>query len=307
MPETRTSARYIPFIGPAKPGIHQLFRRIAPIRYGRALWHPRLLWRIARDRRKDHRHLMAEIRSVIDTYACDLSPETLSTYVDSMIMLHYLQKSGVKVFSMMKPPLMESLAEECADLIQRGVEGDFVDVGVWKGGSSMIMKTVSDQGGGSRRVFCLDIFDQMDFRVLDTQHDPPEDQAIIASLELARAYFGTEGVATSVGEIEANFKQLGVSLDGVRFVQGNLASPEFPFERVDRIAMLRIDCDFYTATRNTLQALFPKMAPGGTIIFDDYFLDGFGERLAADELRASLGDVTPMKQVGQSAVWRLST
>jgi hypothetical protein len=96
-------------------------------------------------------------------------------------------------------------------------------------------------------------------------------------------------------------------LDDVEFLRGNLISPEFPFECIEAIALMRIDCDFYTATKNTLERLYPKLQPGGTILFDDYYLEGFGERRAADEFRAQIGDDSPLERVGQSAVWRVAS
>lgn len=69
--------------------------------------------------------------------------------------------------------------------------------------------------------------------------------------------------------------------------------------------LLRVDCDVYSATKNTQARLLPKMAPGGTVLFDDDDLEGFGERQGADEARAARGDTPPLERVGQSAVWWL--
>jgi O-methyltransferase len=281
-----------------------LFARLSPIRYRSKIHYPGLIWQVLRNKRRDTAVLKREIGGLIAEHGKSLSPELLETYLESMILLHYLQKSGVKVYSMMKPELMESLAEECTRVLSSGVQGELVDVGVWKGGSGMIMKTVNDLLGGGRTLKMLDIYDTMDFKVLDDS-DPIEDRIIITALEHARQYFGTEGVATSIAEIKANFETLAVSLDDVVFLKGNLISEDFPFDQVGDIALLRIDCDFYTATKNTLEKLYPRMQPGGTIIFDDYYLEGFGERLAADELRAAVGDDAPLIRAGQSAVWRL--
>jgi hypothetical protein len=115
------------------------------------------------------------------------------------------------------------------------------------------------------------------------------------------------GDVNRLAEIRQNFHELGVSLDDVEFLRGNLISPEFPFECIEAIALMRIDCDFYTATKNTLERLYPKLQPGGTILFDDYYLEGFGERRAADEFRAQIGDDSPLERVGQSAVWRVAS
>ncbi len=286
------------------PETRELFARLSPIRYGSKLRYPGLIWQVLRNRRRDTATLTRQISALIAENGKALDPTILGTYLESMILLHYLQKCDVKVYSMMKPELMESLAGECLRVIDAGIPGDFVDVGVWKGGSGMIMKSLVDRSGGGRRVLMLDIYDTMDFKVLD-ESDPVEDRIIITALEHARAYFGTEGVATSVAEIRANFALMGVELEGVEFLEGNLISEDFPFDRVGDIALLRIDCDFYTATKNTLARLYDKVRPGGTIIFDDYYLEGFGERLAADELREAVGEDSPLIRVGQSAVWRL--
>lgn len=285
------------------PQVTALFRRLSPIRYQSPLRYPRLVGQVLWRKRRDRAVLGDEIRAMIDARGRELAPEVLESYLESVLLLHYLQLCNIKVYSMLKPELMRSLADECARVLAAGVEGDFVDVGVWKGGSSMIMKFINDELDGQRRVMCLDIYDTMDLEVLD-EADPVEDKIIVSALELARAHFETEGVRTSIEEIQANFRELGVGLDAVEFVRGNLISPAFPFERVEAIALMRIDCDFYTATKNTLEHLYPKLQPGGTIIFDDYYLEGFGERRAADEFRAALGDDSPLERVGQSAVWR---
>ncbi|PRQ06250.1 TylF/MycF/NovP-related O-methyltransferase [Enhygromyxa salina] len=284
--------------------VEPLFRRLSPVRYRSPLRYPGLVGRVLWRKRRDRALLGAKIRELIATEGRELAPEVLDTYLESVLLLHYLQLSKIKVYSMLKPELMHSLARECARVVTAGVAGDFVDVGVWKGGSSMIMKSVHDHLDGGRRVLCLDLYDTMDLQVIDDA-DPVDDRIIVCALELARAHFETEGVRTSIAEIRGNFRELGVSLDDVEFLRGNLISPEFPFERVESIALMRIDCDFYTATKNTLERLYPKLQPGGSIIFDDYYLEGFGERRAADEFRAQVGDDSPLVRVGQSAVWRL--
>lgn len=286
------------------PHEHALFRRLAPIRYRVPLAYPRLIGQILRRKRSDRAHLSREILALLAAEGRSLPPTVLDSYVESVLLLHYLQLCNIEIYSMLKPELMDSLAFECSRVLERGVAGDFVDVGVWKGGSSMIIKAVNDRLAGGRRLLCLDIYDTMDLEVIDDE-DPIEDRIIVSALELARAHFGTEGVTTSIAEIQANFRAIGVSLDGIEFLRGNLISPDFPFERVGDIALMRIDCDFYTATKNTLERLYPNMQPGGTIIFDDYYLEGFGERRAADEFRAGIGDDTPLLRVGQSAIWRL--
>jgi hypothetical protein len=43
---------------------------------------------------------------------------------------------------------------------------------------------------------------------------------------------------------------------------------------IERIALLRLDCDLYESTRIALEHLYPKVVYGGWIIHDDFVLDG---------------------------------
>jgi hypothetical protein len=50
----------------------------------------------------------------------------------------------------------------------------------------------------------------------------------------------------------------------------------------ERIALLRLDTDWYESTRHELEHLYPLLAPGGILILDDY--GHFrGARQAVDE------------------------
>jgi O-methyltransferase len=38
----------------------------------------------------------------------------------------------------------------------------------------------------------------------------------------------------------------------------------------ERIAVLRLDTDWYASTKIELETLYPRLAPGGVLIVDDY-------------------------------------
>ncbi|MBV1831309.1 hypothetical protein HNW77_11720 [Komagataeibacter sp. AV436] len=50
----------------------------------------------------------------------------------------------------------------------------------------------------------------------------------------------------------------------------------------EKIAVLRLDTDWYESTRHELEHLYPRLVPGGVLIIDDY---GYwaGARKAVDE------------------------
>ncbi|HYW73193.1 MAG TPA: TylF/MycF/NovP-related O-methyltransferase, partial [Pyrinomonadaceae bacterium] len=55
-----------------------------------------------------------------------------------------------------------------------------------------------------------------------------------------------------------------------------------PAQAPDQIALLRLDTDWYQSTRHELTHLFPRLAPGGVLIIDDYG-HWQGARRAVDE------------------------
>lgn len=55
--------------------------------------------------------------------------------------------------------------------------------------------------------------------------------------------------------------------------------------QIDELAILRVDADFYSSTKLTLETFYHKLTPGGFCIIDDYH--GFDEcRKAVDEYRS---------------------
>jgi len=76
------------------------------------------------------------------------------------------------------------------------------------------------------------------------------------------------------------------STNGYRFIEG-LVEDTLPSTPMGELALMRLDTDYYTSTRVELQTLYPRLAPGGVIIVDDYGMFR-GARQATDEFFATL-------------------
>ena len=59
-----------------------------------------------------------------------------------------------------------------------------------------------------------------------------------------------------------------------------------PARAPERLALLRLDTDWYESTRHELRHLYPRLASGGVLIVDDYG-HWDGARRAVDEYFAS--------------------
>ena len=185
--------------------------------------------------------------------------------------------------------------EQCAETVFRErIPGDFMEAGVCQGGAAIFLRALQvAHGEGRRRLWAAD-----SFRGLPEPSAGPD---LDAGLDLSERKvpaiaFGLEGVRD-------NFIRYGLLDEGVEFLPGWFedtlaAAPIGP------LAILRLDADLYASTRVALECLYPRLAPGGFMVIDDY---GYYAvcRQAVDEYRARHGITEPIQAINAQAVcWR---
>jgi hypothetical protein len=69
----------------------------------------------------------------------------------------------------------------------------------------------------------------------------------------------------------------------------------------ERIALLRLDTDWYESTRHELEHLYSRLVPGGVLIIDDYGT-WQGSKEATDEFIAGLDNPPLMQRVGRGRI-----
>jgi O-methyltransferase len=69
-----------------------------------------------------------------------------------------------------------------------------------------------------------------------------------------------------------------------------------PDQAPERIALLRLDTDWYASTKHELEQLYPRLAEGGVLIVDDY---GHyeGARRAVDEYFRAAGEPVLLNRI----------
>lgn len=177
-------------------------------------------------------------------------------------------------------------------LVADGIEGDLIEAGAWRGGSSIVMRATLDSlGATDREVWVVDSF----------QGFPGSGDGPVVDPE-AEEMSMLEFLSIPVEEVKASFDRLGLG-DGVRFVPGFFAQT-MPQLRGGHWALVRLDGDSYEATRDCLEALYPGLAKGGYLVVDDY---GAIEvcRRAVDDYRNEHGITELLEQVDWTCVrWR---
>jgi O-methyltransferase len=161
------------------------------------------------------------------------------------------------------------------------VPGDFVECGVFRGGSTALAAEAFKQLGDTyRKLYLYDTFEGMTqptARDVDFAGRTPQD------------HLGTWGAKTmdqitrcSLEEVRANVLATGLAAERFIFVQGKVEETIPGTLPAGPICVLRLDTDWYESTKHELVHLFPRLSSGGVLIVDDY---GFwrGSREACDE------------------------
>jgi hypothetical protein len=189
----------------------------------------------------------------------------------------------LKIFNLARPftmtgkEAMYALYEAVRYVSALGIPGDFVECGVWRGGSALVAALTFRELGDPRRLWLYDTFEGM---------TPPTDVDVDRDGGRAADYiaqYGDNGRWCYAGlqEVRETFSALGFDEQIVTFVQGDVLQT-LPAICPERAAIIRLDTDWYESTRLEMELLYPRLQPGGVLIIDDYG-HWEGSRLAVDE------------------------
>ena len=145
------------------------------------------------------------------------------------------------------------------EVLTRGVPGDFIEAGVWRGGVTIFMRAIlAAYGVTDRRVWVADSFEGLPPPDADQY---PRDKGLTFHL--------VPEIAVSVEQVKAHFDRYGLLDDQVRFLKGWFRDT-LPTAPIESLAVLRLDGDMYESTMDSLVHLYPKLSIGGYLIVDDY-------------------------------------
>lgn len=178
-----------------------------------------------------------------------------------------------------------ALCEAVRYVERAGVPGAIVECGVWRGGSVMaIAKTLLAVGSKERDLFLFDTFEGM---TPPDQNDVSIDGQSAGSLsqshemseeDLFWCYAPLDAVRNAV-------LSTGYPADRVHFIKGRVEDT-VPADAPERIALLRLDTDWYQSTHHEMVHLYPRLQRSGVLVIDDYG-HWLGARKAVDEYLAA--------------------
>jgi O-methyltransferase len=196
----------------------------------------------------------------------DFSPSILKTI------------ASVEEFTMTSPERIASLVNAVEYIEKQNIQGDIVECGVWRGGSMMSVAYTLMRLNRHRRLHLFDTFEGM---------PPPTDKDVnLRGEEASKLLKKSDRSAwvwaeCQIDEVRRNMESTGYAPENVNYIVGKVEDT-IPANAPEKIALLRLDTDWYESTRHELIHLFPRLSRGGVLIIDDYG-HWQGARRAVDE------------------------
>lgn len=174
----------------------------------------------------------------------------------------------VQSYTMTSKERLVSLIRSIKYLQKNRIEGDFVECGVWKGGSVMAMiLAIRNFPEIERKIWLYDTFQGMTPpKPEDLQFDGLPAKTL---LDKDKGKKSNIWAVSSLEEVKSNIGSLNYSKELLEFVQGPVEET-IPKSEIGKISLLRLDTDWYESTKLELEILFPKLVKGGILIIDDY-------------------------------------
>ncbi len=202
---------------------------------------------------------------------------------------HYIRGDAISMLPLVRFDNLQCCIRE---VLSNQVPGDLIETGVWRGGATIFMRAaLKAYGANDRLVWAADSFEGL-----------PEPDAEKYPLE-AKAFHGPvmktqmKHLAASLEDVQENFRVYNMFDDNVRFLKGWFKDT-LPTAPIEKLAILRLDGDYYEFTRDGLINLYPRVSAGGFVIVDDYGEDRWTYcARAVDEYRASNGITESMIKV----------
>ena len=210
------------------------------------------------------------------SYNCSCADRTNWFYVDW---------ERVAAYTMVGQSAAKMAYEGIQTLAAGGVEGEIVELGVWKGGMTMLLALAEERFRNKtlprRHLWVYDTFEGLPE---PGTHDDVAARNIYRALTKRQRTHDVERRKKkgwisadnkwnlgTMSEVMTNVGRTLVDMEAVHFVRGKVEQTLLDARNIpSRIAMLRLDTDWYASTRVELAILWPRLAVGGLMIIDDY-------------------------------------
>lgn len=220
------------------------------------------------------------VKKLINLTGYTITQYSKDPVVDDDVVFQEIYKSCQK-YTMTSKERMYALYKSVQYVIHAEIPGDFVECGVWRGGSAMLIAhTLKKLDSSNRTVYLYDTFEGM-------SEPTKADQSLYNEVDTRNTWEESEKKShnewcyASLEDVRENMISTDYPLNKIIFIQGKVEET-LPKTSPQQISLLRLDTDWYESTKHELVHLFPLLSAGGVLILDDY---GYwaGSKKAVDE------------------------
>lgn len=181
------------------------------------------------------------------------------------------------------------------DVLQNNIAGDLIETGVWRGGASIFMRAIlKAYDNTEKKVFVADSFEGMPTANVK-QYPADESIAFITQYNSV--------LAVSLSQVQSNFNRYGLLDNQVVFLKGWFCD-SLPIAPIEKLAVMRLDGDYYGSTMDALVNLYPKLSIGGYVIIDDYGISACAQAVHDYRNQFGITDEILKTKDGQGAFWK---
>lgn len=170
-----------------------------------------------------------------------------------------LRDALIKLELTLLPPKVLDNIEFCIrNVVQDGIDGDFIETGVWRGGAVIYAYHILKSLGSNKKVYVADSFEGLP--APDTSNYP---------MDAGDHHWTLDWLKVDLETVKENFNLFGGYDDNVIFVKGWFKDT-LPRIGIEKLSVLRLDGDMYESTMDSLNNLYDKLSSGGYCIIDDF-------------------------------------
>ena len=194
-----------------------------------------------------------------DKYPIDISNETIRIYEE------------VEPYTATSLERVNALLQSVVYITENNIDGEIVECGVWKGGSCMAVAIkLMELEQKTREIWLYDTFEGM---TEPTNHDieietGKKGKELLDGIDKNTDKYNMWAYAPKEIVIN-NMKKTGYPTDNIKYIVGKVEKT-LKERKPKKIALLRLDTDWYESTKAELEELYPHVVNGGIIIIDDY-------------------------------------
>ncbi len=155
-------------------------------------------------------------------------------------------------------------------ILANNIQGDFVECGVWKGGSAMLIaKLLLLHNIKNRKIILYDTYEGMsEPTAFDKDYSGRKAKSMLEESSIDNQ--SSVWCYSSYDEVRNNMLSTGLDASQIVLIKGKVEDTIPNQLPTNNIALLRLDTDWYESTAHELLHLYPLLNIPGILIIDDY-------------------------------------